>query len=67
MTLNVESILSFHILNNSVESWLKAVTMVLAIILLGKIVQKLLSGWFKKWAKKQKPVWIIFLYPLSKK
>ena len=54
MTLNVESILSFHILNNSVESWLKAVTMALAIILLGKIVQKLLSGWFKKWAKKTK-------------
>jgi len=54
MTLNVESILNFHILNNSVESWLKAVTIALVIILLGKIIQKLLSGWFEKWAKKTK-------------
>ena len=54
ITLNVESILSFHILNNSVESWLKALTMALAIILFGKIFQKLLLVWFIKWAKKTK-------------
>lgn len=54
MTLNVESILSFQILNNSFESWLKAVTIALAIIILGKIIQKLLAGWFKKWAEKTK-------------
>jgi small-conductance mechanosensitive channel len=54
MTLNVESILNFYILNNSVESWLKAVTIAFAIILLGQIIQKLLSGWIKKWVKKTK-------------
>src|SRR5210317_61479 len=67
MTLNVESILSFHILNNSVESWLKALTIALVIILLGKIIQKLLAGWFNKWAKKTKiSVDDFFVYTILK-
>jgi len=52
--MNLELILNFQILNNSVESWLKAVTIALVIILVGKTFQRLLSGWFKKWAKKTK-------------
>jgi hypothetical protein len=52
MIMNVESILNFQILNNSVESWLKAVAIAIVIILLGKIVQMLLSGWLKKLTKK---------------
>ena len=52
--MNLESFLNFQIFNNSVESWIKAVTIALVIILLGKIVQKLLSGWLKTWAKKSR-------------
>ena len=53
-SFNLESILSFQILNNSVENWVKAVTLALVIILAGKISQRLLSGCLKSWAKKTK-------------
>ena len=54
LSLSVESIFGFLILNNSVEAWLKAVTIVFLIILVGKISQKLLSGCIKAWAVKTK-------------
>ena len=52
--MNVETILSFQILNNTVESWLEAGMIALGIFLLGKTAQYILSGWFKNWAIKTK-------------
>ena len=54
MTMNVETMLSFQILDNSVESWLIAVMIAFVIILFGRTTQYVLSGWIKPWAKKTK-------------
>ena len=54
LSLSVESIFGFQILNNSVEAWLKAVTIALVIIIVGRVAQRLLSGCLKSWAKKTK-------------
>ncbi len=50
----MDSILDFQFLNNSVASWLIAGALAIAIIITGKIVQKLLSGLLRQWSKKTK-------------
>jgi small-conductance mechanosensitive channel len=52
--MNIEAMLSFQILDNSVERWLEAVIIAFVIILFGRTTQYVLSGRIKQWAKKTK-------------
>ncbi len=52
--MNIDAMLSFQILNNSVERWLEAVMVAFLIIFLGKATQYVLSRWIKHWANKTK-------------
>jgi small-conductance mechanosensitive channel len=49
---NMEPLLSFQILNNDAASWLHAAGIALVITVMGKIVQRLVSGWLKRWAER---------------
>ena len=50
--MNPELIFSFQLFNNPVSSWLKALAIVLAMIILGKFIQQFLPGRFAKWTEK---------------
>ncbi len=52
--VSFQSVMDVQILNNRIEEWIKAAVIALAIILTGRIVQRLLSGCFAEWAKKSR-------------